>query len=831
MQASPIQVAFNAGEWSELMRGRVDLEFYAVSMKLAENIRLKLQGPASKRTGTKFVASTKYADRKSILVPFNFKSQTEQQSYQLEFGHNYMRVYKDRGIITETADTVTNITQANPGVVTTSASHGYTTGDEVILSGIVGMEELNGRQVTVTVLSTTTFSIGIDTTSYTAYTSGGESSEIYEIVTTFAEDQLEGIKLTQSNDIIFIAHSATDVPKTLSRLGDTNWVLADYDFVDGPYENTNADTSHTITPGTSTNTPTLVSSQAMFAATDVGRYIRVKENAGDWRVMKITTYNSATSVTAEIEDGGQFTDGTAVPDWRLGSWSGTTGYPQAVSFFQNRLFWSRELTIYGSVQGDYYNFRPTDLDGTVQDNQGVIFTLQADRGGFIKWMTDNGKSILVGTDIEEWVARANTIGESIKPTDVNADLVSRFGSQDVQGIRINNTALFVQKSGKIIGESRFSFADDAYLTENMNLFSSHLGDSYAFGRASYMPEPDNIFFTVREDGQLLGMTYMPEQKVKGWTRDITDGVIEDVSVIPSADSRRNEIWVVVKRTIGGEDIRYVEYYEDELEVDSLPEEGFYVDSGLTYDGRTYPDATLTPASNEEAEGVTFTASASVFTAGDVGKVIRFRIPANPANRTPPDFAFATITAYTSGTEVECTIDAAFQGEMESGEWTLIDQTEEITGLWHLEGKTVDVCVDGATHPRQTVANGTISLNSPAGVVHVGLNYVMKAQIQDINAGAQDGTAIGKTKRVDKIGLRLFNTVGGSVGPDEANLEELDFRDFEDRMDLATEMFTGDIIVPYNEGYSIQNAPMFYHADPLPATIVAIMPRLVTQDGR
>ena len=65
---------------------------------------------------------------------------------------------------------ITAITKANPGVVT-APYHGLATGDEVFLSGIEGMTELNGRTVTVTVTGTNTFSIGIDTTGYATFTS------------------------------------------------------------------------------------------------------------------------------------------------------------------------------------------------------------------------------------------------------------------------------------------------------------------------------------------------------------------------------------------------------------------------------------------------------------------------------------------------------------------------------------------------------------------------------------------------------------------------------------------------------------------------------------
>lgn len=72
----------------------------------------------------------------------------------------------------QAAKTITGATAANPCVVT-AVGHGYSSGDLVLIAGIVGMTELNDRYYTVTVLTVDTFSIVVDATTYTAYGSGG----------------------------------------------------------------------------------------------------------------------------------------------------------------------------------------------------------------------------------------------------------------------------------------------------------------------------------------------------------------------------------------------------------------------------------------------------------------------------------------------------------------------------------------------------------------------------------------------------------------------------------------------------------------------------------
>lgn len=83
---------------------------------------------------------------------------------------------------------VTNITNDNPGVVTTSLNHGYTTGQVVTMTGVLGMTAVNGVPYTITVLSETTFSIGVNTASYGAYTGGGVLSPNLRNITVSIQD-------------------------------------------------------------------------------------------------------------------------------------------------------------------------------------------------------------------------------------------------------------------------------------------------------------------------------------------------------------------------------------------------------------------------------------------------------------------------------------------------------------------------------------------------------------------------------------------------------------------------------------------------------------------
>ena len=146
---------FTAGELSPRLDGRTDLGKYFNGCKTLENMVVHPHGAATRRPGTKFIHEVKTSSAQTRLIPFEFSTT---QTYIMEFGNQYIRFYKDNGIITESNKTISGATQANPGVIT-ATSHGYSNGDHVIITGVVGMTELNGKTFKVANKTTNTFEI------------------------------------------------------------------------------------------------------------------------------------------------------------------------------------------------------------------------------------------------------------------------------------------------------------------------------------------------------------------------------------------------------------------------------------------------------------------------------------------------------------------------------------------------------------------------------------------------------------------------------------------------------------------------------------------------
>lgn len=222
-----LQPSFAAGELTPSLYQRVDLQKWHIGLKTMLNWYVHAQGGASNRPGTAWVGELLDSTKAGRLIPFQFSTV---QSYMLEFGDLKMRVIKDGAYVTETAVNISAITQANPGKITTSASHNLTTGDRVYLStSIGGMTELRGRYVTATVVDADEFTIGIDTTNFTAYTSGGTIAELVTITSPYAYTDLATLKYEQSADTMTLTHKDYG-PRKLTRTSHTAWQFTSITF-------------------------------------------------------------------------------------------------------------------------------------------------------------------------------------------------------------------------------------------------------------------------------------------------------------------------------------------------------------------------------------------------------------------------------------------------------------------------------------------------------------------------------------------------------------------------------------------------------------------------
>ena len=600
---------FTGGELSPRLDGRNDLNKYSSGCKTLENMIIYPHGSAARRSGSRFVAEVKSSAAKTRLIPFEFSTT---QTYMMEFGNQYIRFYKDNGQILEGDKTISGATQANP-VVITATSHGYSNGDEISITSVAGMTELNNKRYLVANKTTNTFEItnvdgtNINGTSFTAYASGGVANRVYEISTPYLTAELFDIKYAQSADVMYITHPNHEVEK-LSRTGHTSWTLSDVDFTKGPMQDANT-TDTTLNPGQSAvgtgislvaSAVTGINSGLGFLSTDVGRFVFLHGGYAKITGVTDTTNATITIITA-------LSSASATADWRLGSFSDTTGHPSSVTFFEQRLVFAgtsnEPQTLFFSRSGDYENM-DANIGGTIADDDAIIYTIASNQVNAIRFMTAT-RTLIVGTAGGEFTVSGGGTDVAITPTNILIKKQSNHGAANVDAISAGNATLFLQRAKRKIRELAYNFDVDGYLAPDMTILAEHITEG-GITQMAYQQEPNQIVWMTRSDGELIGLTYQREQQVTAWHRQIFGGsfgsgnaVCESVAVIPTDDTEY-QVYVIVKRTINSITRRYVEYLNnfDFTETDNTTFN--FLDSQLDYSG----SATTTITGLEHLEGQT-----------------------------------------------------------------------------------------------------------------------------------------------------------------------------------------------------------------------------------
>jgi len=262
-------------------------------------------------------------------------------------------------------------------------------------------------------------------------------------------------------------------------------------------------------------------------------------------------------------------------------WSDTNGWPERVTFHQQRLVFGantlKRQTIWLTQAGDFDSFT---VNSPIEDSDGITFTLDSGTQNKIQWVTSN-KSLHVGTFANEWTVSGNTQA-ALTPSNVLSQRQTNNGSESVKPTMIGLTTLFLEYHGRVINEFVYDYTYDSFKTSDLTVLAPHLVTNYSITDWSYQQTPHSILWSVREDGNLLGLTYQRQHEVVGWHEHETQGAFKAIASIPG-NSREDEVWFVVKRVIDGSDKYYVEKLGSWDEVTEA-EWGRFLDSHLVYEG-------------------------------------------------------------------------------------------------------------------------------------------------------------------------------------------------------------------------------------------------------
>lgn len=355
---------------------------------------------------------------------------------------------------------------------------------------------------------------------------------------------------------------------------------------------------------------------APFTTADVGRLIRMVWPGREAGYGVIIAYTSTTVVSVLVLR--RFPSTAPTERWQMGAWCEDCGYPIVVGFFDGRSVFANTdeepNTLWMSQSGQLQNMRPDSfVEGsvTVEDDDAIDKTLSAAQIDPIVWVNGQ-KALVTGTVGGQWIV--TSAGAVVTPADTSVKQHTALPSANLAHASINQITVFADRSKREIHEVGFKFEEDSFVATDLTILADHILRSPA-EQIVYQRRPFSTLWVRRADGRIAALSYNRQHEVLGWAQTIIGGsfgtgaaVVTSVAVIPGAEDatqdydsdERDELWMIVKRTIDGQTVRYIEFmeyffdgplredYDTEAEwrtaVRTAQKECFYVDCGVTYDG-------------------------------------------------------------------------------------------------------------------------------------------------------------------------------------------------------------------------------------------------------
>lgn len=569
--ASAIQRGFSGGELAPVFHARADHEKYIAGLATCRNWIVQRHGAVANRPGLRFVNACKTDDANVRLEVY--KSENANESILIEVGSGYFRFYKNGGLVSLGA----------PATAWNAATN-YVAGDLASRLGInyyAKVAHLNQQPPNATYWHPLT---GL----------------IYEVPHTYTTGGLIG-GWEQSGNVIVITHRLHD-PRELVYFSDTNWVLRLADTEPSII----APAGLALTPSagvqnysymvTSVKTETYEESLPTAAVNDATAAVptvaaphvltwTLEAAATEYNVYCDPTGNGqfgyvGTAATNLFNNPGTDPDFLVSPPLDRTPFVSANTRPHVAAHYDQRRFYAQSIespeVIHASRTGFYNNF---GISSPLQDDDSLTFRISGKHYHPVRHMLGL-KRLVVFTDAGAWVVGKPE--EPLTPFTLGAYQHTYSGAApDVPPIVSGESVIYLQSRGSIVRDLRFDQEIEGLAGRDLTLFSAHLFDGHVIDRMDYAETPQSVVWCVRDDGVLLGMTYVREQEVWGWHQHTTDGDFEQVRTVPEANE--DAVYVVVRRTIGGVSKRYIERFASR-EIIVFDEDVFFVDSGLSYSG-------------------------------------------------------------------------------------------------------------------------------------------------------------------------------------------------------------------------------------------------------
>ncbi|THF64314.1 hypothetical protein [Pseudothauera rhizosphaerae] len=514
------QRSFGGGEVTPEFFGRIDDIKYQTGLALCRNFIVLPHGPIANRPGFAFVRAVKDSTKKTRLIPFTYSTD---QTMVIELGAGYFRFHTQ------------------------------------------GATLLNGGAP-------------------------------YEVANPYAEADLPDIHYVQSADVLTLVHP-NHAPRELRRLGATNWQLAAISFASSLAAP--GGLSGSATGGTGTTYRYKVTAVGEYAI-DESPASSAVEISGD--LLEPDAYNTinwgavtgAKRYNVYKQSNGLYgyigqTDGLAFNDDNIAAdisrtppegtnpFSGAGNYPGAVTYYEQRRCFAGTKN---APQNLWMTRSGTESNMTYsmpsRDDDAISFRVAAREANTIRHLVPLGALVLL-TASAEWRAGG---ADAIMPSTVSVRPQSYVGASNMQPVIVNTNLLYGAARGGHARELAYNWQAGGYITGDLSLRAPHLFDGLELADVAFQKAPTPIGWFVSSSGKLLGLTYVPEQQIGAWHQHVTDGTFESVCCV--SEGTEDAVYVVVRRVINGQAVRYVERMAPRLFGEQ--ENAFFVDCGLTYQG-------------------------------------------------------------------------------------------------------------------------------------------------------------------------------------------------------------------------------------------------------
>lgn len=592
------QLAFTTGEVSPDVSSRFDLEQYKSALLEAENVVIRPYGAVAKRQGSQYVGQVKYSDKPTRL--FEFTTNTN-NSFMLEFGDKYIRVW-NYGIYTGievttpfTSDILFDLNCNQSGDVMFICSGKYP------IQTLSRYSDTDWRMSTYKLTEQPYDEINTDN-GHTLTVNGDTITSTKDL---FTQDMVGSvIQIAYYVEAVHTKSAGEVVEKKVKRYMQAQTIEKTYNNINYNVGAFSTDTELSwkfTTHGTWEGTVKLqisnndgqtwkdyrtYTSKNDYNVTDTGKieagarlkYVSDIKSGSvncDLSIMPFTQYGivEIKSVTdaknAKVNVLNGIKEGEPSYQWKLGSWNRGRGYPKLCTFYQDRFVVaatdSKPNFIWFSRTGDYPNFGVEKVEGTITDDSAITLPVINRKMCEIRHLVP-ANDLIILTSGNEWIVRGD---KTITPTNCNLKTQTQRGALSCEPQFIGNRCVFVQERGGTVRDMGYSYESDNYTGQDLTLFVKTLVKGHLAVTSAYAQDPDSIIYYVRDDGQLNCLTYIPEQKVYGWSHFVTNGKYRYVESV--AEGEQDTIYFVVDRVINNKSVKCIErsiplYTEDNSDV-------------------------------------------------------------------------------------------------------------------------------------------------------------------------------------------------------------------------------------------------------------------------